>query len=235
MDKSVLITGGSRGIGAAAVRAYAKLGYTVAFFYKSSHVQAKALALETGARAFCVDLASHARIKEAFSELPGVDILINNAGVADYGLFTELTEERLNEILNVNIKGAVFCAQEASRYMIGKGTGVIINVSSIWGITGASCEVAYSMSKAAMIGLTKALAKELAPSGVRVNCVAPGIIQTDMLSGFTAGELDALKDLTPLGRIGAPEDIVAAMLYLSSDEAGFVTGQTLSPNGGFVI
>lgn len=234
-NKSVLVTGGSRGIGAELVKAFSKAGCDVIFFYKNSKDLATALAGQTGARAFCVDITDPAQVEKAFSTLRPVDVLVNNAGITSYGLLNDLTPEKLDELIDTNIKGAVYCSQAASRQMIKRGKGAIINISSIWGMTGASCEVAYSMTKAAIIGLTKALAKELAPSGVRVNCVAPGVIMTDMLDGFSSDALEDLKTQTPLGRLGTPADVVSAVAYLMSEEAGFITGQVLSPNGGFVI
>jgi len=162
-------------------------------------------------------------------------LLVNNAGVAEYGLLTDLTTSRLREVFAVNVDAMFYCTQCVLPHMLQAKRGVILNISSIWGMVGASCEVAYSASKAAVIGFTKALAKELAPSGIRVNCVAPGVIETEMLGGFSTEELDAIRAETPLGILGAPSDVSHLAAFLASERARFLTGQVISPNGGFVI
>lgn len=235
--RTVLITGGSRGIGAAAVRAFAREGWRVAFLYRSSEAVAHALAAETGACAIPCDVGDSARVKEACGQavrqLGHIDALINNAGVAQQKLFTDITDEDWQRMLAVNLSGAFYVTRAVLPGMISRKSGRIVNVSSIWGRVGASCEVHYSAAKAGLIGLTKALAKEVGPSGVTVNCVCPGVIETDMLAGFSQADLDALSDDTPLGRLGTPQDVAACLLWLCGEGAAFVTGQTLGVDGGF--
>lgn len=239
MIKTVFITGGSRGIGAATVRAFAAEGYNVAFTYKNSKDKAEVLAKETGALAINADSSKHGEItdaiKQAESRFSKIDVLINNAGISKTGLVTDLSVAELEEIFNVNTLGAFHAVRAVLPSMIRAKSGVIINVSSIWGMVGASCEVAYSASKAALIGMTKALAKEVGPSGIRVNCIAPGVIDTEMNAEFSQADIAALCDETPLERIGTPEEIANMIVYLSSDSASFITGQVISPNGGLVI
>lgn len=239
MIKTVLITGGSRGIGAATVREFTALGYNVAFTYKNSKEKAEALEKETGALAICADSAKQseiaAAVKQAEEVFSKIDILVNNAGISKTGLVTDLSDAELEEIFGVNTLGTFHAVRAALPSMIHAKSGVIINVSSIWGIAGASCEVAYSASKAALIGMTKALAKEVGPSGIRVNCIAPGVIDTEMNAEFSDAEIAALCDETPLERIGTPNEIAKLIVYLSSDDASFITGQVISPNGGLVI
>ena len=239
MIKTAFITGGSRGIGAATVREFARLGYNVAFTYKNSKDKAEALAKDTGALALCADSAKQDEIANAIKQTENtfskIDVLINNAGISKTGLVTDLSEAELEEIFGVNTLGAFHAVRAALPSMIRSKSGVIINVSSIWGMVGASCEVAYSASKAALIGMTKALAKEVGPSGIRVNCVAPGVIDTEMNAGFSKEDISALCDETPLERIGTPDEIAKLIAYLSSDDASFITGQVISSNGGLVI
>ena len=239
MIKTVLITGGSRGIGESAVKAFSKSGYNVAFTYKNSAEKAELLACECGALAIRADASVADEIREAAikteKKFGAIDVLINNAGISKTGLVTDMSDEELSEIFSVNTLGAFHAVRAVLPGMIRRKSGVIINVSSIWGITGASCEVAYSASKAALIGMTKALAKEAGPSGIRVNCVAPGVIKTEMNAGFSPEDISVLCDETPLGRIGVPEEIADLFIYLSSDSASFITGQVISPNGGLVI
>lgn len=230
---NVVITGGSRGIGAAAVRAFAKEGHRVFFLYEKNHAAAKAVAEETGAAALCADVADTAAVRAAFQKAGTVDILINNAGICHYGLISQISPAQWDRIFAVNVKGIYNCVNAALPSMLQKQTGCIINVSSMWGQVGASCEAAYSAAKGAVIALTQALAKELGPSGIRVNAVAPGVIRTDMVADFSQEILDGLAEDTPLGRNGSPEDVARAFLYLAS--ADFVTGQVLPVNGGFVI
>lgn len=239
MKPVVLITGASRGIGAACAKAFADSGYRVAVHYNKSKEAAEKIASDCGGYAVCGDISDSSEVERIFSEVEAnlgtVGILINNAGISHEGLFTETSDDDWNKIIATNLNSAFYTSRRALPAMISKKSGVIINVSSIWGLVGASCEVAYSASKAGLIGLTRALAKEVGPSGVRVNCIAPGVVKTDMLNSFSEDDLNALKDETPLGRLGEPSDIAKAILYLASDEASFITGQVLSPNGGFVI
>lgn len=245
MKKTVLVTGASRGIGRATAALFGKNQFNVAVNYL--HSETKALSLvrqlqENGgsAAAFQADisLAGQAeamidKIRQAFGT--GVDILVNNAGIAQTKLFSDISEADWDRMMAVNVKGMFHCIQAVLPDMIHNKSGKIINLSSVWGIGGGSCEVHYSASKAAVIGLTKALAKELGPSSIQVNCVAPGVIGTDMLAGLSGGDLAALAEDTPLGRLGTPEDIAQAVYFLASPAADFITGQILSPNGGFVI
>lgn len=237
--KRVIITGGSRGIGAACVKRFACAGHSVAFIYKSSHDRAAELSAETGAYAVCADIADPASalkaMEDAISHLGGVDVLVNNAGVAQFRLFDEITEDDWHSVIETNLGGAYRCSRAAVPHMVRQKSGAIVNISSMWGISGASCEVHYSASKAGLIGMTKALAKELAPSGVRVNCVAPGAIATEMNAALDAAAIAAICDETPLGRLGSPEEVAACVYFLASDDASFVTGQTLSADGGYVI
>ena len=243
--RTVLITGASGGIGAACAEAFASAGYAVVLHANAHPERAEALALDLRARfevpalAVRADLARTgdvtamaARVKE---ELGFVGTLVNAAGIAQQKLFTDLTDEDWDTMLSVNLGGTFRTCRAFLPEMIRRGEGAIVNVSSMWGQVGASCEVHYSAAKAGVIGLTKALAKEVAPSGVRVNCVAPGVIRTAMLDCFTDDDLAVLADETPLGRLGVPADAAAAVLWLASPEANFVTGQVLGVNGGFVI
>lgn len=230
---SVLITGGARGIGAAAVRAFAVRGYRVSFFYVQSEDKAKRLAEETGAKPIRADVAEAEQVRAGFQEAGPVEILVNNAGISHYGLISQISSEEWDRLFAVNVRGVYHCVRAALPDMLRIQRGCIINVASMWGQVGASCEAAYSATKGAVLALTRALAKELGPSGIRVNAVSPGVVDTDMLSGFTAADLEALRQETPLERLGQPEDVAEAMLYLA--EADFVTGQVLPVNGGFVI
>ena len=231
--KHVLVTGGSRGIGAAAVRAFAAAGYAVSFFYEKSHAQALALERETGAAAICCDVADSAAVRAAFARMDEVDVLINNAGVAHYGLISQIREEEWDRLFAVNVKGIYHCVNGVLPGMLRRQSGCIINVASMWGQIGASCEVCYSATKGAVLALTKALAQELGPSGIRVNAVSPGVILTDMVKNVGKETLSSLAEETPLGRNGMAEEVAQAFLYLA--EAGFVTGQNLPVNGGFVL
>lgn len=237
--KNVLITGASRGIGASAARLFAKNGYNVIINYNRSEKEAHALSDELGALAVCADVSDKAAVKAMTDEITkrfgGIDILINNAGIAQFKLFSDISESEWDRMFDVNVKGMFNCSQAVLPYMINRKKGKIINVSSIWGISGASCEVHYSAAKAAVIGFTKALAKELGPSGICVNCVAPGVIKTDMCASLSDEDISELVDMTPLSRVGTPDDVAATMLYLASEAADFVTGQVISPNGGMVI
>ena len=231
--KTVVITGGSRGIGAAAVELFAKQGHRVYFLYEKNHEAAKTVAKNTGATAICCDVADSAAVKEAFETIPDVDILICNAGICYSGLMSSLPEENWARIFHVNVKGIYNCVNAAMPAFLRKHAGSVVTVSSMWGQVGASCEAAYSAPKGAVIALTQALAKELGPSGIRVNCVAPGVIMTDMCATVDPEILEEMASDTPVGRNGTPMDVAKAMEYLANAE--FVTGQVLSVNGGYVI
>ncbi len=237
--KRVLITGGSRGIGEACVRKFSHEGCRVCFVYRSSHGLAEKLARETGALPICADLSVKAEaseaVKRAAEEMGGIDVLVNNAGVCRFSLFTDESDSDIDKIISKNLISAVVCAREAARYMISEHFGRIVNISSVWGICGSSCEVLYSASKAGIIGLTKALAKELGPSGITVNCIAPGVIDTDMNKSLTHETLASLAEETPLCRIGKPEEVASAVYFLATDGASFITGQTIAVDGGFAI
>ena len=235
MSKTALITGASRGIGAQCARRLASNGFDVVINYNNSEAEAKKLASEIGGTAIRADVSDMNQVIEMFSNIDDIDVLVCCAGIALQQLFTITTPAQWQRIFAVNVDGVYNCCQCALPFMIHKKSGSIITMSSVWGITGASCEVAYSASKSAVIGMTKALAKELGPSNIRVNCIAPGVIDTAMNANLTAETIQELKDETPLGVIGRPEDIAAAVSFLASDEASFITGQVLSPNGGFLI
>ena len=230
---TVVVTGGSRGIGAAIVARYAGRGDRVYFLYEKNHEAAKAVSEKTGATAICCDVADGGAVKEAFSQIPEVDILVCNAGVCWYGLLTAMPEGEWDRIFDVNVKGIYNCVKAAMPAMLKKHSGSIVTLSSMWGQVGASCEAAYSATKGAVIALTKALAKELGPSGIRVNAVAPGVILTDMCAAVEPGVLEELAQDAPVGRNGTPTDVARAMAYLA--EADFVTGHILNVDGGYVI
>ena len=231
--KTVVITGGSRGIGAATVAAFAARGDCVFFLYEKEHTAAQAVSQKTGATAICCDVSDGSAVKEAFSQIPPVDVLVCNAGICRYGLMNALPEADWNRSFDVNVKGIYHCVNAAMPGFLQKQSGSIVTVSSMWGQVGASCEAAYSATKGAVIALTKALAQELGPSGIRVNCVAPGVILTDMCADVSPETLEELRQQTPVGRNGTPEDVAEAIVYLA--DAGFVTGHVLSVNGGLVI
>lgn len=230
---NVVVTGGSRGIGRAAVELFAARGDRVWFFYEKDHAAAKAVAENTGATAICCDVADKLAVQKAFANIQNVDILICNAGIMYFGLLVSMEEAAWNRIFDVNVKGIYNCVGAAMPAFLKKQAGCIITVSSMWGQVGASCEVAYSATKGAVIAMTKALAKELGPSGIRVNCVAPGVILTDMCAGLDKETLDGLAEESYVGRNGSPEDVARAFAYLA--DADFVTGQVLPVNGGFVM
>ena len=230
---TVLITGGSRGIGAAAVELFAQRGDRVWFLYEKNHEAARAVAEKTGATPICCDVADGRAVQAAFQQIGPVDVLVCNAGICQYGLMSMTAEEEWDRIFAVNVKGIYHCVNAAMPGFLQKQSGCVITVSSMWGQVGASCEAAYSATKGAVIALTKALAKELGPSGIRVNCVAPGVIQTDMCANVAPETMESLRAETPVGRLGTAEDVAKAMHYLS--EAEFVTGQVLPVNGGFII
>ena len=230
---NVVITGGSRGIGAAAVELFAARGDRVWFLYEKEQEAAQRVCQRTGATAICCDVAHEEAVQAAFRQIPDVDILICNAGVMHFGTVQSMTEQQWDRIFDVNVKGIFHCVKAALPAFLRKQTGCIITVSSMWGQVGASCEVAYSATKGAIIAMTKALAQELGPSGVRVNCVAPGVILTDMCAGLDADVLEGLAQESPIGRNGTPRDVAQAFAYLA--DASFVTGQVLGVNGGFVM
>ena len=230
---NIVITGGSRGIGAAAVELFAGRGDRVYFLYEKDHEAANAVAARTGATAICCDVADGAAVKAAFAQIPDVDVLICNAGVMWFGLMSMMEEPAWDRIFDVNVKGVYHCVNAAMPSFLKKHAGSVITVSSMWGQVGASCEAAYSATKGAIIALTKALAKELGPSGVRVNCVAPGVILTDMCASVDPEVLAEMAEETPVGRNGTAMDVAKAMAYLA--EADFVTGQVLPVNGGYII
>ena len=228
--KNILITGGSRGIGAEMVKAFSQAGYRVFFTYKNSVDLAQKLSEETGATALC------GRADEIKSKINvPLYAIINNAGIAEQKMFQDITAEDWDAMFDTNIRDMFLITKAFINDMIHNKEGRIINISSIWGISGASCEVHYSASKAAVIGFTKALAKEMGPSNITVNCIAPGVINTDMNKNITPEIMEELKDETPLGRIGTPNDIAQAALYLCSDGAAFVTGQVMTIDGGFIV
>ncbi len=237
--KVVLITGGSRGIGAQITRAFCAAGYSVAFTYLKSDGLAEQISRETGALAIRADSRVEADVERAVQtveeKLGFVDILINNAAVSKFSLFTDLSLEEWRASFSTNVDGAFLYTRRALSGMLHRHSGRIINIGSMWGQVGASCEVAYSATKAAIIGMTKALAKELGPSSITVNCICPGLIDTEMNAALDSDTVASLVDETPLMRIGKPEDVAAAALFLAGDGASFITGAVLNVNGGFVI
>lgn len=240
--QTALITGASRGIGSAVARRLAWDGFRVIINYLHSEAAAKELAEEINraygagcAEIFRADVADREQVARMFASVGGVDVLVNNAGVAQQKLFTDLTEQDWDRLFDVDVKGVFHCCSCALPYMIHGKRGKIVNISSMWGQVGASCEVHYSAAKAAVIGLTKALAKEVGPSGIQVNCVAPGVIQTEMNAHLSESALDALREETPLETLGTAEDIAAAVSFLCGEESAFITGQVFGVNGGLVI
>ncbi len=230
---TIVITGGSRGIGAVAVELFAARGDRVYFLYEKDHEAARRVAEKTGAAAICCDVADTAAVKAAFRQISDVDVLVCNAGIVHYGLMSMMEEADWDRIFAVNVKGIFNCVNAAMPAFLSKHSGSVITVSSMWGQVGASCEAAYSATKGAVISLTKALAKELGPSGIRVNCVAPGVILTDMCGNVAPEVLEEMAQEACVGRNGTPEDVAKAMAYLA--DAEFITGHVLSVNGGYVI
>ena len=238
--RCVLISGGDRGIGAAAARAFWQAGYRVAVLYHTHAEAAAALEKELpGLLAVQCDVASRASCEVAFHTVEQavghVDVLVSNAGIAQQKLFTDITPEEWQHMLDVNLSGAFHLCQLALPGMIRRKAGRILTVSSMWGQTGGSCEVHYSAAKAGLIGLTKALAKEEGPSGITVNCVAPGVIDTDMMAGFTAEDKATLAEETPVGRLGSADEVAQPLVFLAGESAGYITGQVFGVNGGLVI
>lgn len=245
MNRTVLVTGASGGIGQAAALAFWQKGCNVVLHYHTHGDTPKALCRDMNASrplsaiALCADITIREQVNALFDtaeqELGAVDILVNNAGIAQQKLFTDLTDDDWERMFDLNVKGMFYCCQRAVPGMIQKKRGKIINISSMWGQVGASCEVHYSAAKGAVIAFTKALAKELGPSGIQVNCVAPGVIDTPMNRHLPPDAIESLKEETPLGVIGSPQDVAESILFLGSPESDFITGQILAPNGGLVI
>ena len=230
--KTVLITGGVRGIGKSIADAFAKKGYRVCVTYSKDEASAS-LAKEEGLEVYKADVSVETDVVALFKKIGGVDILVNNAGVSLIKQIQDVEYDEFNRLMSVNVGGAFLCAREAAKGMIDKQAGLIVNISSVWGEVGGSCESVYSASKAALIGFTKALAKELGWSGIRVNCISPGVIDTPMNAHFTKEEMDAMQEEIPMGRLGKGEDVAKAVLYL--EENDYVTGIDLPINGGFSI
>ncbi len=230
-----LITGGSGEIGQAICRKLAENGYSVYIGYANSREKAEILAEEIGGTAIKLNVAKNSDISTAVEKTGGIDLLVNNAGVSEIGLFHCISAEKSREIMETNLVGAMNCARTFISGMITRKSGCIVNISSMWGQVGASCEVDYSASKAGLIGFTKALAKEVAPSGIRVNCVSPGFIMTKMNSRFSAEDLALIREEIPLGIFGEPRHVADAVAFLASNQAEYITGQVLAVNGGMVI
>ena len=230
---NIIITGGSRGIGAEAVRFFAAQGHRVRFLYEKNHEAARAVAAESGAEAVCCDVADRDAVQAALRSFGPADVLINNAGIAHYGLISQIGKEQWDRLFAVNVHGMYHCIEAVLPGMLQNQSGCIVNIASMWGQVGASCEVCYSATKGAVIAMTKALAKELGPSHIRVNCIAPGVVLTDMCANVAPDTMEWLREETPLERHGLPADMVQAMDYLI--RADFVTGQVLPVNGGMVI
>ena len=236
---NVLITGGSRGIGRACVELFCEQGHRVAFLYRSDKVAAEQLCALTGAIAIKCDVSSpdevRAAIDTARNSIGKIDVLINNAGVCDFSLFDTISDEQWRRVIDTDLSGAFYASREVAKDMISQKSGRIINVGSMWGKVGAACEVHYSAAKAGLRGMTMALAKELGPSGITVNCIEPGVIDTQMNARLSEQDLDELCESTPLGRIGTPREVAQLALFLASDNASFITGQCIGVDGGFAV
>ena len=239
MAKTVLITGASRGIGAATAEIFADNGYNVIINYNKNHERAKQIASKTGGNLIQADVSDIAQtekmIDSIISEYGKIDVLVNNAGISVTGTFDSISDEDARRLFDVNIFGTFNCTKLVLTHMLRRKYGKIINVSSMWGQVGASCEVHYSASKAAVIGFTKALAKEVGPSGITVNCVSPGFISTDMTACYTKEEVNAICEEIPVGRTGSPYEVAQAVFYLASEQAAYITGQVLGINGGMIV
>ncbi len=237
--QSVLITGGSRGIGRAMVELFSREGYHVAFTYLSSEAEAKEISEKTGAFAIRADAEKEEEILAAVSKaeevLGGIDCLINNAAIAGFSLVTDITTAEWERFLRVNLTAPFIFSRAVLPSMIRKKQGRIVNISSMWGLVGASCEVHYSAAKAGLIGFTKALAKEVGPSGITVNAIAPGVILTDMNRALSEEDLASLREETPLERLGQPCEVARAALFLCSEGAAFITGEIMNVSGGFIM
>ncbi len=240
-NKVALITGGAKGIGCAIVKKLFNDGYKVAFTYNKSNEKALSLCNELGDRckAYKLDVIDSNAVNSVVTDIEKnfgeIAVLVNNAGIAEQSLFTHITDEMWHKMVETNLSGAFYCSRAVLKYMINRKSGKIINISSVWGETGGSCEVHYSASKAGLIGMTKALAKEVGLSGITVNSVSPGVILTDMTSHFDEETMAELRNETPLNRIGTPEDVAGAVSFLASGNADFITGQNISVNGGMNI
>ncbi len=242
-NKTALVTGGAKGIGAAICRELANMGYNLAVNYNSSYEEAQSLKSELSQLVdvdiYKADVSDSTQVADMLDNIKkdfgGVDVLVNNAGIAQQALFTDITDEMWQRMIGTNLTGTFNCCRSVLPYMINQKNGVIINITSMWGQVGASMEVHYSAAKAGVIGLTKALAKEVGLSGIRVNAVSPGVVLTDMMAQFTDDDKNTLKDETPLDRLAIPEDIAHTVAFLCSDKADFITGQVIPVNGGFVI
>lgn len=239
-----VITGAGKGIGRAIALRLAKDGYKIAVCYNNSGAAAEKTAADIiaaggTARAFRLDVTDSVNVNSVIADIENafgeIAVLVNNAGIAEQSLFTDITDEMWHKMIDTNFGGAFYCSRAVLPFMIHRKMGKIINIASIWGETGGSCEVHYSAAKAGLIGMTKALAKEVGPSGITVNCVSPGVILTDMTSHFDEDTMNELKDETPLGRIGTPDDVAGAVAFLASADADFITGQDLAVNGGMNI
>ena len=242
-NKTALVTGGAKGIGAAICRELANMGYNLAVNYNSSYEAAQSLKSELSQLVdvdiYKADVSDSTQVADMLDNIKkdfgGVDVLVNNAGIAQQALFTDITDEMWQRMIGTNLTGTFNCCRSVLPYMINQKNGVIINITSMWGQVGASMEVHYSAAKAGVIGLTKALAKAVGLSGFRVNAVSPGVVLTDMMAQFTDDDKNALKDETPLNRLGTPEDVAHTVAFLCSDKADFITGQIIPVNGGFII
>ncbi len=239
MMKKVLITGGSRGIGRACVEYFSEIGYSVAFIYRSNDAAANDVASKCGAFAVKADISladeASAAVRRASEYLGGLDILVNNAGISQIKLFGDITDADWERMISSNLSGVFYITREALKLMLAQHSGRIINIGSMWGKTGASCEVHYSAAKSGIRGMTMALAKELGPSGITVNCIEPGVIDTDMNSELDRDAIDSLCEETPLGRIGKPREIAYLAEFLASDKAEFITGQIIGVDGGYAV
>lgn len=238
--KTVLITGASGGIGAAIANEMSAAGYAVALTYNKNREKAEKLRAELGnAQAFHCDISSFESVEKLYSDVlsvfGGIDAVVNNAGTAFTGLVQDMTESEILYIVNTDLTGVIYSTKFAARHMVKNHSGAIINISSIWGVVGASCEAVYSAAKGGVVTFTKAMAKEIGPSGVRVNCISPGVIETAMLDQYSAEDLQALADETPLGRIGTPQDVAKAVKFLAGDDASFITGQNIVVDGGISL
>ena len=231
--KTALVTGASRGIGAQTASVLHREGFGVFINYLSSESKAQELSKKLGTPALCADLSCENEVERMFKSLPGIDLLVNNLGISHHGLINDMDTDSWRRLFATNLDSAYYCIKHVLPHMLSQKYGNIINVSSVWGIYGSSCEAAYSASKSALIGLSRSLAKELGPSGIRVNCVAPGVIDTDMLLSLSPGDKAALVDETPLRRLGSPADVAELIAFLASDRADFITGELIGVSGGF--
>jgi 3-oxoacyl-[acyl-carrier protein] reductase len=233
--KKAVVTGGSGGIGSAVCKELSEQGYFVYVGYSSSADKAELISREIHGEAIKIDVSDVESISTAAEYIGFADLLVNNSGISEIDLFTSISPEKCRQIMNVNLIGAMELTRKLLPSMINRKSGCIINIGSMWGEVGASCEVDYSASKAGLIGFTKALAKEVAPSGIRVNCISPGFIMTEMNSRFSAEDLDLIREEIPLGIFGEPRHIADAVAFLASAKAEYITGQVIGVNGGMVI